>query len=455
MNEFAFKGMLQKEGWIENVTVKTDDEGIIVSIDSENKSKTTHNGFAIPGFQNAHSHAFQYAMAGLAELHSVSEAQNDFWSWRKTMYQLALHITPEQMENIATMLYKEMLRNGYTHVAEFHYLHHNQDGKPYAQLSEMSERIMAGAKNAGIKITLVPIFYQKGGFGKEAEKDQCRFISNSIDDYSKLFEACQISATKYNDASVGYGIHSMRAVTSENIIRLSNLKKESIPLHIHVSEQLKEIEECESFLGKRPVEWLSNNVELNEDYHLVHATHLIEKEIEQISSSGASVVLCPSTEGNLGDGLFPLGEFLRKKGKWSIGTDSHIGINPLEEIRILDYGQRLITHSRNTFGNQKKADNGQIAIESALLNGRKAMGINQDSFFEIGKPLDALVLSSTHPLIQSTSLKNRTNTIIYAGDSSMFNGTIVNGKWAIQNGEHKDSTIDSNFVKTMNELKVR
>ncbi|MDG2153635.1 MAG: formimidoylglutamate deiminase [Crocinitomicaceae bacterium] len=455
MNEFAFKGMLQKEGWIDNVTVKTDDTGIIISIDSENKSKTAHSGFAIPGFQNAHSHAFQYAMAGLAELHSVTEAQNDFWSWRKTMYQLALHITPEQMEHIATLLYKEMLRNGYTQVAEFHYLHHNANGKPYAHLAEMSERIMAGAQNAGIKITLIPIFYQKGGFGKEPEKDQRRFISNSIDDYSKLFEACEISAAKFNDASVGYGIHSMRAVTSENIIRLSKLKKENTPLHIHVSEQLKEIEECQSFLGKRPVEWLSNNIELNEDYHLVHATHLIEKEIEQIASSGASVVLCPSTEGNLGDGLFPLGEFLRKKGKWSIGTDSHIGINPLEEIRILDYGQRLITHSRNTFGNQNSADNGQIAIESALLNGRKAMGIDQKTFFEIGKPLDALVLSSTHPLLQSASSKNRSNTIIYAGDSSIFNGTIVNGKWVIENGCHKDPKIDFNFIKTMKELKVR
>lgn len=455
MNEFAFKGILQKEGWIDHVVVRTDDNGIIRSIKTEVESSISFKGFALPGFQNAHSHAFQYAMAGLAELHSTSPGQNDFWSWRNSMYKLALHISPKQLEDIATMLYKEMLRNGYTHVAEFHYLHHDQQGNPYAQLSEMSERLMAAAQMAGINITLIPIFYEKGGFGKKAEKEQRRFISKSFEDYMTLFEACKKSTLKYSHANIGYGIHSLRAVEFENIIQLCEIKTKDTPLHIHVSEQIKEIEECLAHSGQRPVEWLSNHVALDENYHLVHATHLTDIEIAQITSAGSNVVLCPSTEGNLGDGLFPLSKFLNKNGKWSIGTDSHVGINPIEEIRILDYGQRLITHSRNTFGNTDSGDNGQIATTSSLVNGRRAMGIDQKTFFEIGAPLDALIISDHAPLIESSSKKNRTNTIIYAADSSMFYGTIVNGKWVIENGLHHNENIDSNFIKTMNNLRVR
>ena len=455
MNEFSFKGILQKNGWVEDVTLQTNAQGIITSILPGVQNRSMHNGYALPGFQNAHSHAFQYAMAGLAELHSISPNQNDFWSWRKSMYELALKISPDQMECISALLYKEMLRNGYTHVAEFHYVHHDSKGKCYDNVSEMGERLIAGAKKAGIKITLIPIFYQKGGFGKKAEAEQCRFISETFDDYIKLFESSKKSVSYHSHAMIGMGIHSLRAVEANNIIRLCKDKRSKTPFHIHVSEQLKEIEECEAFLGQRPVDWLASHVKMDENFHLVHATHLIDKEVRQITESNANVVLCPSTEGNLGDGLFPLNSFLQQNGHWSIGTDSHIGINPLEEIRILDYGQRLITHNRNTFGNEKTGDNGHITMDSALINGRKAMGITQSNYFEVGQPLDALVVSESHPIIASTSPKNRCNTIVYSGDTSMFKGTIINGKWVIESGIHKDSEIDDRFLKTLNQLKVR
>ena len=455
MNEFAFKGILQNNGWIDDVNIQTDEKGVIKSISSGAKGNSIYSGYALPGFQNAHSHAFQYAMAGLAELHSPKPNQNDFWSWRKSMYKLALKISPDQMESISALLYKEMLRNGYTHVAEFHYLHHDSNGKCYNNLSEMGERLVAGAKKAGIKITLIPIFYQKGGFGKNAQAEQRRFISKTYNDYMALFEASKKSASYHSNASIGIGVHSLRAVDADNIIRLCTEKNIRTPFHIHISEQLKEIEECEVFLGQRPVDWLSNHVKIDEDFHLVHATHLISQEVKQIAESNANVVLCPSTEGNLGDGLFPLNSFLKQNGRWSIGTDSHIGINPLEEIRILDYGQRLITHNRNTFGNNKTGNNGQIAIDSALMNGRKSMGINQSNYFEVGQPLDAVVISANHPIIASSSSKNRCNTIIYAGDTSMFKGTIVNGKWVIQSGKHMDAEIDDSFLKTLDQLKVR
>ena len=455
MNEFAFKGILQNNGWIDDVKIQTDEKGIIKSIKPGVKGKSMYSGYALPGFQNAHSHAFQYAMAGLAELHSTRPNQNDFWSWRKSMYELALKVSPEQLECISAFLYKEMLRNGYTHVAEFHYLHHDSKGNYYNNLSEMGERLISGAKKAGIKITLIPIFYQKGGFGKNSEAEQCRFISQTYNDYIALFEASKKSTFYHTHASVGMGVHSLRAVETDDIIRLCEEKKSKTPFHIHVSEQLKEIEECEAHLGQRPVDWIANHVNIDENFNLVHATHLIDKEVRQITESNANVVLCPSTEGNLGDGLFPLNSFLQQNGRWSIGTDSHIGMNPLEEIRILDYGQRLITHNRNTFGNEKTGDNGHIAIDSALINGRKAMGRTQSNYFEVGQPLDALVVSESHPIIMSSSSKNRCNTIVYSGDVSMFKGTIVNGKWVIQYGIHKDTEIDDSFLKILNQLKVR
>ncbi len=454
MKKFEFKYLLQETGWEENMTVETDDTGIISSIHPTENS-LNNNDIAIPGFQNAHSHAFQYAMAGLAELHPTDSNKDDFWSWRNAMYQLALQIEPEELESIASLLYAEMVRHGYTHVAEFHYLHHDKDGKPFQNLAEMGARLIQAAKNAGINITLIPIFYQKGGFGKDPLTDQKRFISPDIEAYLKLYESTVSSTKNYIHSGVGLGIHSMRAVETNDIIALSNYRNGNTPFHIHVSEQLKEIEDCINYLNARPVEWLAHNIELSENYHLVHATHLIDDEIQKIASSKANVVLCPSTEGNLGDGLFPLGKFLDLKGNWSIGTDSHVGLNPMEEIRILDYGQRLITHQRNTFANSSSGDSGFNAIQSALKSGRKAMGNNNTSFFKPGESLNAVVVSLEHPLTSSSNLQNLCNTIIYSSDVSMIKGTIVNGSWMVENGVHQNNEIGTNFIKTMKKLNYR
>ena len=454
MKKFEFKYLLQNTGWKENMILETDENGIITSI-YQNKNSSNSNDIAFPGFQNAHSHAFQYAMAGLAEYHPTTKSADDFWSWRTAMYQLALQIDPEDLEAIASMLYAEMVRHGYTHVAEFHYLHHDKNGDAYENIAEMGARLIQAAKNAGINITLVPIFYQKGGFGKDPLPDQKRFISSDIDSYLKLYES-SVNATKnYIHSAIGMGIHSMRAVEINEIIALSNYRNGNTPFHIHVSEQLKEIEDCLHYLNARPVEWLSNNISLSEHYHLVHATHLIDQEIEAIAKSNANVVLCPSTEGNLGDGLFPLGKFLELDGKWSIGTDSHVGLNPMEEIRILDYGQRLITHRRNTFANSESGDSGFNAFQTALLSGRKAMGIHNTNFFKKGEKFNAVVASLDHPLMYTSKTNNLCNTIIYSSDLSMIKGTIVNGEFIVKNGDHINNEISSNFRTTLEKLKCR
>ncbi|MEN0046856.1 MAG: formimidoylglutamate deiminase [Bacteroidota bacterium] len=456
LSTFKLKGLLHNEKWLMPAYVELDEQGKIVSISEqaeENKHYEEINGFAIPGLQNAHSHAFQYAMVGLTEQHDTTGKRDDFWGWRKAMYQLALSVSPEQMEVIAAMLYSELLRHGYTSVAEFHYVHHDKNGQAYQNPSELGERLIAAAKKVGIKITLIPIFYQKGGFGKAAGEEQRRFISKDKDAYLQLLDASRESYKYYENANLAYGVHSMRAVEPNIIKQLKLQMPKAMPFHIHVSEQLKEVQDSIDYLGKRPVEWLSENIDLDENCHLVHATHLTNQEVEAIAQSRANVVLCPSTEGNLGDGLFSLDHFQQNTGNWSIGTDSHIGLNPFEELRILDYGQRVTTHQRDTFCTDNQGNSGLSALNQVIKNGRKAMGNSTNTFFEVGESFDALVLDADAPILQVCSPENMASTIVYASDVSMHLGTIVNGEWKIKNGKHEQSEeIKRSFIKTLNAL---
>ena len=456
MKSFLFSKLLQNDGWIDNVEVAVDGNGTITSItpDCNIAQEKRINGYALPGFQNAHSHAFQYAMAGLAEVHDMTHTSDDFWSWRKAMYDLALSITPEQMESIATMLYSEMVRHGYTNVAEFHYVHHDKTGQHYSNLSEMGERMVSAAKTAGINITLVPIFYQKGGFGKPPTEGQRRFISPSIDEYLKLLEASKKSCSYYDGANIGIGIHSMRGVEPKDIAKIAQSGPQNIPFHIHISEQLKEIEDSISFLNQRPVEWLLDNVKLSDRFHLVHATHLTESEMIGLANGKANVVLCPSTEGNLGDGLFPLIDYQKNDGQWSIGTDSHIGINPIEELKLLDYGQRLISHKRNIFTSSEEGNSGDFAIKMATIAGRKAMNNFESNYFKVGEKLNASIIDARSPLLSTTMNEKLCAAILYTSDASNQLGTIINGKYHERN-RTSNQKIQNDFVKTINTLQNR
>lgn len=453
---YHFKGLLTENGWLENVTVYVDDLGKIESIIDTTENAELVDGYALPGFQNAHSHAFQYAMAGLAELHEGTGVPDDFWSWRSAMYDLALQVSPEQLEDIATMLYAEMLRHGYTAVTEFHYVHHDKDGKPYANLAELGSRLIAAAQKVGIHITLVPMFYQMGGFGKPAEEKQRRFISKSVEDYNQLLDSSQKTTQHYQRANLGLGIHSLRAVRPKDVVTVCEQFENDKPFHFHVSEQLKEIEDCLAYHGQRPVEWLLNNTDVNEHYHLVHATHLNNAEVKGIALSGAHVVLCPTTEGNLGDGLFRFKDYQSFNGSWSIGTDSHVSLNPLEELRLLDYGQRLSSHKRNTFFQPGMGDSGFNAIKMAWQAGRNAMGHQSETFFQVGDYFDAAVFDARTPLIGSSSLRHLCNTMVYSSDVSHLLGTMAAGKWVVKNGKHlHNETISNGFLNTMKKLQSR
>ncbi|MEZ5425027.1 MAG: formimidoylglutamate deiminase [Pyrinomonadaceae bacterium] len=453
--KFQFKAILQNDGWLENALVETDPNGRIVSVgaDAQGKADELIDGFALPGFQNAHSHAFQYAMAGLAENHRPGNFRDDFWSWREAMYSLALSIDPEQLEATAAMLYAEMLRHGYTNVAEFHYLHHDRDGTLYSDRAEMSSRLIAAARRTGIGITLIPIFYQKGGFGTGPEPKQKRFISATPEEYQRLFEAAADACRSYENANIGMGIHSLRGVEPELIKEVVDSLPADLPFHIHISEQLKEIEDCLSHLGKKPVQWMLDNAELSDRFHFVHATHVDDYEVKGLAESGVNVVLCPTTEGNLGDGIFPLGKFQDRGGSWSIGTDSHVSLNPFEELRLLDYGQRLVSHRRNIFADRAEGNSGINAIRRATLTGRRAMNDQSQGFFEVGRPFNASVISAGHPLLQTASPENRLNTIIYSSDETWQTGTIAFGIWRSKNGRHQlQERITGDFLEAVKEL---
>ena len=450
---FKFNALLQNSGWLSPAFVEVDDQGTIQKISTQQPEGKIENveGLALPGFQNTHSHAFQYAMAGLAENHPTGN-DDDFWTWREEMYKCALSVDPDQVEAIAAILYAEMLRVGYTSVAEFHYLHHDKNGKPYSNLAEMGERLVAAAKTAGIKITLVPVFYQKGNFGQEPQPRQRRFISTTVEDYFKLLDASKTVLKNYENASLGFSVHSLRAVDLPDIQITFDKGPRNLPFHLHVSEQKKEVNDCLAHCGKRPMQWLLENLPVDDRFHLVHSTHLNDDELKKLAKSRANVVLCPSTEGNLGDGIFRMKEYVKLGGHWSIGTDSHIGLNPLEEFRMIDYRQRLITNKRNTF----QGDAASYLVNESVSSGRKAMGIFTQHFFETGKPFDAVVYKSNSHLLADTIDKNRLATIVYTCDSSRVLGTIVNGQWIVKEGHHQNGqAIKNHFQKAIRNLQNR
>jgi len=452
---FRFDSLLQKDGWLSPAYVGVEENGLIAWLSNQPPAEVVAVesvlGFALPGFQNAHSHAFQYAMAGLAENHP-SGTSDDFWTWREAMYQCALSVEPDQAQDIAAMLYAEMVRVGYTQVAEFHYLHHDKEGRPYNNLAEMGERMVAAAKTAGIKITLIPVFYQKGGFGLDPQPRQRRFISKTAEDYFKLFEASKLTLKNYDGAALGFSVHSLRAVDLNDIKIIFNQGPSDLPFHLHVAEQQKEVADCLAYCGKRPMQWLLDNLDVNERFNLVHSTHLDDSELTLLAKSRATVVLCPSTEGNLGDGIFRMREYVKLGGRWCIGTDSHIGLNPMEEFRMIDYRQRLVTNQRNTF----EGDAAAYMINEEVESGRKAMGTSSKNHFELGSSFDAVIYNSQSHLVADTSEKNRLATLIFTSDSSRILGTIVNGRWVVKDQHHANGhAIKIAFSKAIRELKNR
>jgi len=448
---FRFNKIYIDDKWKNDFYITIDNSGQIISFD-KSEVFVEIEGLTLPGFQNTHSHSFQYAMAGLAEHLGQNASQDDFWIWRNNMYKLALALTPEQFQAIAAMLYCQMIQHGITQVVEFHYLHHDKNGSPFANQAEMSLRLFEAAKMAGINITLVPIFYQKGGFNKAAEPSQTRFLSKNLDSYLSLWDLVHIASKDYASAKLGYGIHSLRAVEPDTIKEMLS-QIEEIPFHIHIAEQQKEVDDCKAALGAEPIDWLLENCDVNKNYHLVHATHMQQATCDNLADSGATVVICPSTEGNLGDGFFRLKQFRQSGGKISIGTDSNIALSPFEDIRWLDYGQRLLSQKRNVLCDSPGQDSGSSIFKEVWHAGRNAAGYEKSAYFSIGRSLDAVIIDEESPTLIQKPDDHLLSSIIYSGDQSMIKSTIVSGKTTYTNKSQTNySQILSGYKKAMSEV---
>ena len=365
-----FAAALLPDGWKDRVRIGFA-SGRIVAVDTDVDAAPTdeRHAIGIAGLGNVHSHAFQRAIAGLTEQRTGAD---DFWSWREAMYALVGKLTPAQLEAIAAQAYIEMLEAGITRVGEFHYVHHSPDGTPYSNVAELAERIAAAARTSGIGLTLLPTFYAHGGIGAmEPKPTQRRFI-NTLDSYLRLFEATNRSIASLDFANVGVAAHSIRAVMPDELTALSHIEHGG-PIHIHIAEQMAEVEQWQQFSGARPIEWLLDHVQVDRRWCLVHATHATSQEITRLAGSGAVVGLCPITEANLGDGIFPLKDFQRQGGRFGIGTDSNVLIDAAEELRLLEYGQRLTHRERNVLHSGEGRSTGRTLLEHSLSGGAQIL----------------------------------------------------------------------------------
>ncbi|TIT01359.1 formimidoylglutamate deiminase [Mesorhizobium sp.] len=444
---FAEQALLP-DGWHSNARIVVSD-GRITTIEPNASSQPGDERHAIllPGMPNLHSHAFQRGMAGLAELRGPSA--DSFWSWREVMYRFALSMTPDQVEAVAAQLYVEMLEAGFSRVGEFHYLHHDRDGQPYANIAEMAEPITAAAADTGIGLTLLPVFYAHSSFGGAAPNEGQRRFINDVNRFSRLVEKCRESVRTLNQSVVGVAPHSLRAVTPDELEDIAAMVPGG-PIHIHIAEQVKEVEDCLAWSGARPVEWLLANAKVDSRWCLIHATHMTETETAAMAKSGAIAGLCPITEANLGDGTFAAPLFKQHGGRFGIGSDSNVLIGLPDELRQLEYSQRLAHRARNVLA-VAGGSTGRALFDAALDGGSAALGAGP-SRIAAGASADFVSLDGSHP-----SLAGRTGDAVL--DAWIFaNGTKVDcvwvhGKKLVSGGRHaRRDTIAERFRQVMTEL---
>ncbi|NYZ62556.1 formimidoylglutamate deiminase [Luteimonas deserti] len=381
-------------------------------------------GWRLPAIANLHSHAFQRAMAGLSEVQT--DPSDSFWTWRETMYRMAARFDPALLRAVATQLYVEMLEAGYGTVCEFHYLHHAPDGRPYAQADAMSEALIEAARATGIRLTLLPVLYMTGGFDGRPLGERQRRFGHDVDGYLRLLS--DLHARQDAGLRVGCALHSLRAVPEDAMRAVLAGLPADTRVHVHIAEQRAEVEDCIAVRGARPVAWLLDHTPVDARWTLVHATHLDPAEINGIARSGATVALCPTTEANLGDGLFPLPAYLDAGGAWGIGSDSHISVSPVEELRWLEYGQRLVTHRRNI-----AVRAGMPSVGATLLDGVQRSAAPATGFDIAG---DHLVLDAEAPVLAGAVRADLADRWIFSGNRPLVREVHVGGRRVVAEGRH-------------------
>ncbi|MBN8813731.1 MULTISPECIES: formimidoylglutamate deiminase [unclassified Sphingomonas] len=440
-----FENALLPTGWAGRVTVRIA-EGRISQVlpGTDPAPGAERHRVAIPGLGNVHSHGFQRGMAGLSERRGRPD--DDFWSWREIMYRFLDRLTPEDIAAITALAYAEMLETGYTRVGEFHYLHNDVNGARYADPAETAGAIVHAAGQAGIGLTLLPVFYAHSDFGGQPPKPgQRRFLSD-VDGFAKLVEASRAKLPA--DAVLGVAPHSLRAVTPEALAVVSALT--AGPLHIHAAEQTREVEACLAWSGARPVEWLLDNLDIGRRWTLIHATHLTEAETDRLAASGAVAGLCPVTEANLGDGIFPAERYLAAGGTIATGTDSNIQIDAAYELRAIEYSQRLSLRRRAILS-PEGASVGETLFHAALAGGGQALGV--ETGIAPGASADIVSLNMDHPGFAGASAGTLLDRWIFAGRAGAIDCVWRAGALQVVRGKHRASEgIANHYHKTLGRL---
>jgi formimidoylglutamate deiminase len=417
-------------GWATDVRL-TLSGGSIESVEAgvPATAEDERHGIAIPGLCNVHSHGFQRGMAGLSERRGRPD--DDFWSWREVMYRFLERMTPDDIAAITALAYAEMLESGYTRVGEFHYLHNDVGGGRYVDPAETAGSIVSASAETGIGLTLIPVFYAHADFGgAPPAPGQRRFISD-IDGFARLMDASRAKLRKGD--VIGIAPHSLRAVTPEELAAILPLAQDG-PIHIHAAEQTKEVHACRAWSGARPVEWLLENAPVDERWCLIHATHIDDAEVMGLGASGAVAGLCPVTEANLGDGVFPADAYLCLEGRIGTGTDSNILVDAAGELRMIEYSQRLHHRRRNILGCEETPSVGERLFGATLVGGAQALGVKCG--LAAGMPADIVALDACHPAFAAREGDMILDSWIFAGGAGCVDSVWAGGVRQVKDGRH-------------------
>jgi formimidoylglutamate deiminase len=446
----------QPSGWLSPGYLEVGANGLVVAV-HQTRPETVPvirlAGFGVPGAPNLHSHAFQRALAGFSESATISE--DTLWTWRDVMYRFVARIDPARYQAIAAMVYMEMLKHGITAVGEFHYVHHDPAGAPYADRAEMSKRLIAAAARTGIALTLLPVLYASGGVGKPPQQSQMRFVHREPDRFLDLVATLRGLRAENPGLEIGAALHSLRAVPAGSIATVTAAVGEmaaGMPIHIHVAEQTREVEECVAGLGARPVQWLLDNTSVGQGWTLVHATHCDPQERRGMAACGAVVGLCPATEASLGDGIFPLVAYQGEGGHWGVGTDSNYTANFAEELRVLEYGQRLSHGQRNLLaqaGDETTAHTGRRLFDLALAGGVRSLAQPMGGLIP-GRRADLVLLHADSPTLLGHGPRTVLDAWILGGTVNPVREVMVGGRWVIRDGRHDgEDTIIAAYKDSM------
>lgn len=453
-SRYRFPTAWLPDGWHRNVVISVDPAGDIVDIATEDAVTTARliNGAAIAGMPNVHSHAFQRAMVGLAEQRGSNG--DSFWTWRETMYEHAGRMTPDCLNAIAAQLYADMLKAGYTAVCEFHYLHSHGQNYSHGDRLAMCQSLVDAAATAGIGMTLLPTLYQTSDFGAAPPTARQRQFTMDTKQYLDLLGALRSSPQRSPQLEVGLAFHSLRAVPPEALKLVLDAQRDCGIIHIHIAEQEREVLACQQQFGQRPIEWLLANAPVDKRWCLVHATHATPSELNGIAAAGAVVALCPTTEANLGDGIFPMHTFLAAGGDFAIGSDSHISLSPIEELRWLEYQARLSRRQRSVLVANDRSG-GSMLWRKACDAGARVTG-RKVGALAVGRRADIVVLDLSSPLFAGRSDTAIIDTFVFAGDSEAVRDVMVGGRWLVQDRRHfAETAVAAGYRRAVQKLLKR